>query len=185
MSTLTLRPNAAGDATTLFKKSGTYNWQMVDEASPDNDGSYVYVVAPVDGSNTKYDLYNLPDHTTETGTINYVRVYFRCRRIFNAASGNAWAKIKTGGTEYIGSSKSLGMSYSNYYHQWNTNPKTGVAWTWGDIDALQAGIQLRAYHGTDCVTGHSRCTQVYVAVNYTTVTAPTVTTQAADGIGID
>jgi len=53
-------------------------------------------------------------------------------------------------------------SYASYSYQWDTNPQTGNAWTWDEIDALQIGVGLRkAANGV--ATG---CTQVYAEVSY-------------------
>jgi len=51
--------------------------------------------------------------------------------------------------------------WSNFYHDWTTDPNTGEAWTWEAINALQAGFDLK------CGDGRSKCTQLYVEVEYT------------------
>ena len=174
-ATVTLRPNAAGDFTQLsqYPTSGS-NYDKVDEASPDEDTTYVNINV----NTNKSDLYNLPNHTTEAGTINFVKVTTRCKT--NAAN-YGWDtvrnQIKTEGTSYLSDQSWSDTSYVNYSTQWNTNPKVGGAWTWTQIDALQAGVNLYAY-STD---GVPKCTQVYVEVDYTAVAvvAPTVTTDIA------
>jgi hypothetical protein len=135
----------------------------VDEATPDEDTTYVKDDEAVYG----YDLYNLPAHSG-SGTINSVTVYIRAKRASSYAI-KAYTVIKTGGTEYYGSQIALTASYADYSKQYNTNPKTGIAWTWDDIDALQAGIGLNL----DENTNHGNCTQVYVEVDYSLVTAKT------------
>ena len=153
MATLTLRPNAAGDETNLtpIPGSGEANWQDVDEVTSDEDTTYVKV-----NNTSKRDLYGLPDHTTEGGVINFVKATARCRLTVN--TGSVRPAVKTEGTVYEGTEQSLTASHVNYSHQWDTNPNTGIAWTWSQIDALQAGIWLK-HTGT---TGRSQCTQVYI-----------------------
>jgi len=159
---LTIRPNAPGDATSLLPNPGTgeANWEDVDESTPDEDSTYVYN----QGDTPIYDLYNLTDHTTEGGSINSVTVYTRCR----ATLANIGARliIKTEGSIYEYPTNTtwwlLTTSYENYSYQWNTNPNTGAAWTWAQIDALQAGPEL-----DNVAKQTSRCTQVYVEVDYT------------------
>jgi hypothetical protein len=54
--------------------------------------------------------------------------------------------------------------WDNYYETWTTNPGTGEAWTWGEIEDLQIGTKLY-----DDGTGSPQCTQVYAEVNYTPI----------------
>lgn len=79
--TLTLVPNGAGDYTALekFPNTGEANWQDVDDpvGTPDEDATFV--ANGFDG--VIKDAYALAN-TAQTGTINSVRVYFRCKGIF-------------------------------------------------------------------------------------------------------
>ena len=157
-----LRPNAAGDVTQLGNNSANANWQNVDEATSDGNDTYVY------GQYTFYvrDLYNLFDHTTESETINSVTIYILARKDVQVAGGGK-TLIKTGGTEYLGAENTLTDSYASYSTTYTTNPQAGGAWTWAQIDALQAGVALRTG-----INYWSYCTQVYVEVNYTGVPPP-------------
>ena len=165
---LTLRPNAAGDKTELAPHGATYNWDCVDEVTPDEDTTYVQTV---DNDNPYSDLYNFPNHTTETGDINSVKLYMRVRT--TSGVNNDRFYIKTGGTAYsYAPDTNWTTSYATQSHTWTLNPKTGVAFTWTDIDNFQAGFQ--SYYSSV-----GRCTQVYVEVDYVGVVTPTDTTQAA------
>jgi hypothetical protein len=177
MATEYLRPNAAGDETNIASQypSSTYHWDKVDEETADDDSTYVST------SITSYqrDLYNL-SNPTGSGTINYIKVWYR----FRGATGlpvTAYLTpaIKTGGTAYEGSEDTeTAASYKNGSYQWTTNPQTGVAWTWDDLTALQAGVKIKGYGGKSC-----RCTQVYVEVDYTS--AVTEKTSSDTGSGVD
>jgi hypothetical protein len=151
---------------------GTAHWDKVDEESADGDTTYVYV----GNSLNLYDLYNLPAHTG-SGTINFIKVYIVAKKVSDAGT-NAYALtyVKTGGTPYTGGSNALTIGYVSYSTQYNTNPQTGVAWTWDDIDALQIGVRLN--------TGltNARCTQVYVEVDYTPGETPKTSSDAGTGI---
>lgn len=175
MATLTLRPNAAGDATQYMAQSPANgvadHWDKVDEVIPDEDSTYLYIL-----TGSYWDLFNIPDHTTETDTIVSVKVTIRCRNY--SADGSCYARpiIKTGGTEYKNATPNRPTTtWTNYSYQWDTNPKTGLPWTWADIDALQIGVYLSSGSGP----GTKRCTQVYAEIEYG---APTVTTQAVTSI---
>jgi len=160
--TETLRPNAAGDETTISTQeplSGEH-WDKVDEATSDGDTTYV----STENFDWQEDLYNIADHFVGSGTINYVKVYMVCRAEKNPTQASAYVHIKTNGVEYNGSEDTVTTSYASYSYQWNTNPQTLAAWTWDEIDALQIGVGLRRPRPGN----YTRCTQVYAEVNYST-----------------
>ncbi len=159
MATLVLRPNAAGDETAIPSQEPTSgaHWDKVDEATPDNDTTFVYNLT------TSYlrDLYNIPDHTTEAGTINSVKIYFRC----GSGGANSYAKpsLKSDSTVTDGTEVNIAAgTYTTYSQTWTTNPADSGVWAWADIDALQIGVSLK---GATSTAG--QCTQVYVEVDYT------------------
>jgi len=51
-------------------------------------------------------------------------------------------------------------SYTNWSESWDTNPVTGIAWTWEDIQNLQIGIAIFE------IQGSGTCTQLYAVVTY-------------------
>jgi len=160
--TIIFRPNAAGDETNItdqFPATGEH-WDKVDEAVSDGDNTYV----GTDKTSWEEDLYNIPDHSTQTagGDINYVKVYIVGRATANATQTSAYVHIKTNGVEYNGSSENLTTSYATYSYQWNTNPQTGNPWTWAEIDALQVGVGLRKA----APTIDTLCTQVYTEASF-------------------
>ena len=161
--TIIYRPDAAGDKADIanqFPASGEH-WDKVSENVSDGDSTYV----STDNNKWKKDLYNIPDHSTQTaaGTINYVRVYFEARATTeNITQSSARIVIKTNGKEKKGDDETVTTSYATYSYQWNTNPETTNAWTWDEIDALQIGVDLR-----DAAEGiPTRCTQVYTEVSF-------------------
>lgn len=169
MTTEYLRPNGAGDVTLIpaeFPNLAAH-WSLVDEASPDED------VTCVLSYTDDRDLYTLSD-PAGSGTINFIKIYMRIRWSADTP-GAGYTLIKTGGTEYQGSVIAAPISYTTYSTQYNTNPQTGVDWTWSDLTALQAGIRLT--HGG---TGDTRCTQVYVEVDYTEAVTIGKTAHMAD-----
>ena len=160
--TVILRPNAAGNETTIedqYPASGEH-WDKVAEETSDGDSTYV----ATDNNSWQEDLYNIPDHSTQTaaGTINYVEVSMVCRVTANATQTNAYIHIKTNGVEHNGTEETLTTSYATYSYQWDDNPETGQAWTWDEIDALQIGVGLRR----PAVGQFTQCTQVYAEVGF-------------------
>jgi len=159
--TETFRPHEAGDETKIEDQepdSGEH-WAKVDEVTSDGDNTYVYT----EDKKWQEDLYRIPDHSTQTaaGDIDNVEVYMVSKGT-SVDQTNAYAHIKTGGSEYNGTEETLTTSYATYSYQWDTNPQTTVAWAWDDIDALQIGIGLRQAEKGE----GTRCTQVYAEVDF-------------------
>jgi len=92
--------------------------------------------------------------------------------------------IKTNSVVYDTSATpiTLGTTWTDYSTVYNTNPQTTAAWTWDEVNALQAGVALRQPKTSGGGTRESDCTMVWVVVDYTVVTPPTVTTQAATNV---
>lgn len=153
MATLTLRPNGAGNQQGWDAEGG--DWQRVDESSSDGDTTRLY--SPTDNRVATFALEN---KTTEEGVINSVTVYIYTRGI-DPISNVVQLAIRTGGTDYFSSDNTYNnTSYHNESNTWSTNPGTSAAWTWSEIDALEAGMK-RISGGGQAVT------QVWVEVDYT------------------
>ncbi len=168
MSTNTLRPNAAGDETSCYAggtSPAATNWQSVNEASPDD---LTTLVSP--GGQPAYarDLYNLPA-SSGSGVINSITVYYRCQTAVNQGAQKAKVAIKSGTIVTEGAEQTLTVNWTTYSKQWTTNPVDSVAWEWPDIDVLQIGVSLK----DEASNGWSRCTQIYVDVDYTPRTKTT------------
>lgn len=184
-----LRPNAAGDETNLAPSPGTgeENWEDVDEEVADDGETYLARYAPA----WLRDLYNIQDHSQGSDTINQITVCARAQ----AASGatptqtSLKAAIKSGtgsgdpDTVSEGDEETLTAGvWENFSHQWSTNPATGSAWSWEEIDRLQIGITLRQC--SDSTPKGSFVTQVYVEVDYEEPVGKTASEQGqgADGL---
>ena len=158
MATETLRPNAAGDETAIpiQHPDSTYHWDKVDEVEADDDTTYV---SSVDSEAWQRDLYNLPAHSVGSGTISKITI--RLRIYYGNVFDYAKACLKTGGTVYeSGNLPTINDAWESVSWEQATNPKTGVAWTWDDIDALQVGATIFSEDG------YVRVTQIYVEVEY-------------------
>jgi hypothetical protein len=148
-----LRPSGAGSTTQLSRTGGSANWDAVDESSSDGDGSYVSRVGA-----ERRDTYIIPDVTLSSWSIQSVSVHVQVK-------GTQYAKavVRTGGTDYYGSQESLNLfAYIEEQYSWTTNPGTGAAWTWSQINELECGVALRGGTFLD-----ARCTQVWVVIEYT------------------
>ena len=155
-----LRPNAAGDETAIpgqIPSTGAH-WDKVADAIAD-DTTGVVAMSFV-SSGWDRDLYNLPSHSVGSGTINGITIYVRAYKF--TAGDNVKASLKTGGSVYDSAALDLPVqSFQTVSWAQATNPKTGVAWTWADIDALQIGASIYPSQWMAVVA------QVYVEVDYT------------------
>lgn len=166
----TLRPNAAGFYTNLSRSGDTANYLCVDDVTPDEGTSFVYR----DGEGTASDQYNLPAHSG-SGTINSVTVYGRARK--TKELGTIYLRLRTHSTNYQSSAIGVTTSYVTYSWQQTTNPNTGLAWTWDEIDALEIGESLNFTCSGPCGLPplQTRCTQTYVEIDYTPAVSDVVT----------
>lgn len=164
--TLTLRPSGDNDIELSPRPGGTSNYLEVDEAAPDWNTSYVYW----NGDTTKKrDLYDVPNHTTETGTISCVTIYNYNRSLAGGTSHH-WTYLETHGTEYSGYHfhPNPGTQWTLYSDEYTTNPYTGSAWTWDEIDDLLIGT------GMQWSSQYGQSTQVYAVVSYTEIAGPQI-----------
>lgn len=169
---LTLRPNASGAHEDLSSVGCTSNYQCVDDSVLD-ESTYLYT----DYGIYKYDSYNLENHGTATGTITSVTVFaYAAMRVDVEQTSYLRLRLRTHGNDFTLSSNVVsGLSYQLFSATATTNPFTGAAWTWAEIDDLQAGIGLKYY---------TKCSMVYVVVNYENTASPEVqVTQCKAEIG--
>ena len=166
---LILRPNAAGDLTENIPVGAASNYLCVDEETADDTTTYVKNAS----TGYKTDLYHVPNHTTETGTITGVTVVSRDQKIAAGVWGKSSEAVKIGGTVYYSGERTLSAAYNNYSTAWATNP-AGGSWTWTNIDDLQIGVRLNLE-----VSGggyFTACTQVYAIVDYNISQSPQIRT---------
>ncbi len=107
------------------------------------------------------DTYNLDDHSLGSGAINSVMVYVISKGTDSEDTHAAKTVIRTYDTDYFGTNTLLPTSYTELSTTYTTNPNTGLAWTWGEIDALEAGVKHY-----DNGVGGVRTTQVYIYIDY-------------------
>lgn len=162
--TETLRPDAAGDETSINTQfpDETEHWDKVDEETADGTNTYVRNLGV---ASFQRDLYNLPA-SSGSGTINSITIYTVCKRGTGTAARQK-ASLKSNSTVTDGTETTLTTVYTSRSETWTTNPADSAAWEWADIDALQIGVSLRA-----ASTGSyaADCTQVYVEIDYVGVT---------------
>lgn len=171
---LTLRPYDNGENIDLWNIGDDANWKCVDDAG-DGDGDSTYVRSSDSDDNPYVDVYKTENHTTESDTINDVTIYIKCRSTDSEAKGYVETVLKIPDTPsyYYGSQITASTSYTLYSTTYETNPYTGNAWTWTEIDGIQIGVWGKSgekYIGQFpygfWVYYPVRITQVYMIVDY-------------------
>jgi len=166
---------------------GWYNasWQYRVKITVDADmvdanlSDYPVYVVYQSGVTNLVDKYNTSGRDGETGTINSITVYAKCKD--NGVHNSDIIRTQI----WSGSGSSQGAwgdytttSYADYSDEYTTSVDTSSAWTWDEVDSLQIGVRLRGYDASSEV----RCTQVWAVVDYTPYTTETKTVQAKSRI---
>ena len=157
--TLVLRPNGVGSRTEFNTGGGcSDNWECVDDEIPDENSTRVRIRS----SSYHTDTYSISDPSSNPCNISGVTVYVRAQKLTLFISGYVRPVINVGGIEYEGSEHTVTNSYTDYSHQWNSNPFTGADWTWSDIENLEIGLRMK----TSSPLFDINCTQVWAEIDY-------------------
>jgi hypothetical protein len=159
---VTLRPNGPGTYTEFDNLVGApTHWEAVDDVTPDDDSTYVDSATFGDR-----DTYALTASGIPAGsTIHSVTVYVYAERYAEWWESLFWIMIRSGTTNDFSDARISRRDYRLFSHEWTTDPNTGSAWTVAAVNALEAGAAV----GTGV-----RVSQVYVEVDYTPPSVPTV-----------
>lgn len=165
MATEILRPNSDVSVASYYVGSAS-RYQNVDEEVA-SDADYNYAL----GSVTLQDILGLPD-SSGVGAISNVSLRTRLWTDGSGASNlhRVRPKLVVGGTFYYGTARGFGAPVGEYTDDWATNPTTGVAWTWADINSLQCGYEVRGdeyFDGKETFYYGGYVSQQYIIVTYT------------------
>lgn len=155
MATVTLRPD--GDVLTDWTPVGAGSHYLeVDEVTPDEDTTYIYT-----GSAGDWDGYSLSTSGLTTETINKVTIYVRVRKT-TADAVRVRCGVRIGAGNYLGGQIYPTTSYADASDERLVNPKTGLAWTIAEVEAL-----IGIIYSAQVAGGEARCTQLWAVVDYT------------------
>jgi len=161
LTTEVLYVNGVGSQTNILSQvpgSGAH-W---DKCSSDNDSTYVKEDHDDACDGTLYrDLYAVANSGVGVGIIT--NVSYVCR-LFVITGGFAfqYTSLKTHGVVYDNGFDDLSNStWTNCSKSYNTNPNTGAAWTWAEINALEIGPYIRG-----CNLKYAYCSRAYIVVTY-------------------
>lgn len=133
----TLRPTGAGNSTGWTPSTGS-NYQNVDDTTPDDDSTYNS--AATAGDKDTFALGNLA--TTSGSVLGLVQVV-RFRKD-DAGSRSIATVVRTGATDYDGSTASSSTTYGYTRTLRETNPNTTSAWTISEVNGMEAGYKVVA-----------------------------------------
>jgi hypothetical protein len=141
-----------------------------------NDGATTYLQYSAYGG-IYYHSYSMQTFSTSYQSISNVIV--PC--VWTTGNNNNTIKlyIRIGGVNYYSATKYLNTVwvYQTDTETWNTNPATGLAWTASDINNAEFGFQGAVY------TNGINISYLKITITYTPLSAPTVITSTASGIG--
>lgn len=127
------------------------SWQC--EQTDDGDASYVFS-PPTAATGPRSDLYALDDVTGHTEPIVSVVAHIVSRSTAGLSGSNVMPQLKLGSalTIYNGTSLIPTTTYAEAVTTYPTNPATGQAWAWADINSLQAGVRHQVAGGDEVRT---------------------------------
>lgn len=117
------------------------NYECVDEEYdvPDNDTTYVWA----NRESSVTDMYEIENHGSITGAINYVKIYARAKSHIYSMAGTGFYRILAyhSGTTARSDAFNLINDYNVYSFLLLSTPSSG-AWNWTAIDNLRIGFDL-------------------------------------------
>jgi hypothetical protein len=134
----TLMPTAEGNYSQFTPLSGTNNALMVDEATPDDDTTYVE-------SSTvgQRDTYEMEDLSHTPASIFGVQSSVYARKVDSGAR-ELITTVRSGTTDYDSATNVLATSYLYYTELHATDPDTAAAWTISGVNAVEVGQKVEA-----------------------------------------
>jgi hypothetical protein len=133
----TLAPNGNGNSSQLLGSDGnsTDNYLLVDEKP---FSSVDYAGSGTTGQKDTYALDNLPASAT---SVYGVQVNANILKS-DASASQSRIVIRSGGTDYGGTTRALSTSAITYTETYNQNPNTSASWTAANVNGLEAGMEV-------------------------------------------
>ncbi len=158
-------PNA-DDFVQWSRSAGADNYLLVDDPVGSHDSDSTYTYAPVNG--TVADTFEFAVFTIPAGaTINSVTLKGYFRYEVNGIT-HLHLRMTIGGTIYPSAEKNPQATYGLESWERTTNPKTTIAWTVDDVNGVGANaLQFFGYYNDTLADIVTRCTQIYLEVDYT------------------
>lgn len=132
-----LSPNGNGTTTQLTGSDGnqTDNYLLVDErpfSATDYAGSATI------GHKDTYQIENLPTNTTNIFGVQVSASMVKS----DAGAASARTVLRSGSTDYAGTTRALSTSSLTYTDLYEQNPATASTWTVSDANSIEAGMEV-------------------------------------------
>ena len=145
-SILLLKPKGVGNYSQFAPSNNTYdNWEMVDEVPHDGDETYVFSDAA-----DEIDTYEMEELVADKGidptelVVKAVQVCLTGR--YEGVDAHLAPMLRSGTTDHEGDVMTMTSSYYRLFDaMFDVNPFTSAAWTYEEVDALEAGIKHKAH----------------------------------------
>ena len=140
----------------------------VDESSTDDDSSYIQNNNTTDPVILGYNYTQAEPGGTITVTVHVMAKQTargQPRYIIGVL------QIDSESVPYESNSSKIGTSYSLYSFTWESNPKTGAAWTWDEIKSIASSGNITGFGvkaADNYESRYPRVTQVYLDTSVTT-----------------
>lgn len=130
-------PTGAGTHTDLTPSPAVANYLNVDEQTP--DGATSFNAGVTEGDIDTYAMGDLPAGTWDVLAVQWTA------HVQKSDAGAKFGRpvLRVGGTDYVGASQALPATYAARTEIFNTSPDTATTWTEAEVDALEAGIEVR------------------------------------------
>lgn len=116
--------------------SGPTGYNLINEVTPDDDGSYISAAAPGIPAAYKCSLTDLPVNVT---SVRGVMAVNRSRKV-DGGDGNLQVGAISGASTGLGSNRPISTAYTYYYDVFDTDPATAGAWTRVAVNAMNLQI---------------------------------------------
>jgi hypothetical protein len=134
---LSLKPNNDGGVNVWTASSGTDEFAMVDDPTPDTDTTYNQ--ASTAGDESRHGCENLPSYVTEVLSVGAHALL----RKTDATARTARVLLNSNGTESLGNTHTLTTTYGgSWINALDTDPDTAAAWTLSGVNALEVGYEV-------------------------------------------
>ena len=130
----TIFPKADGALEDWALSAGSDSFALVDDNPPDDDTTYVQ-----SNVSTEQDSFDMDDVSSIT-TILGVQLTEYARFLTGAASMKHLSRV--GGTNYLGSSKTLAATYDFHLHVFEDDPDISNNWTVSGLNAAEFGMEV-------------------------------------------
>lgn len=122
----------------VFPASPTTHFDKVDDITPDDDSTYVFSgdVADIE----LFDMETLPD-PEGTSAIFGVQLLNYARKD-KVTAKSIIPKVRSGGSNFNGTTVPLTTSYLYYPFIWQQDPNTAADWTEANVNAAEFGLEI-------------------------------------------